>query len=122
MSRLHPFLSLTRHVGQTTCQYADCLAGSALAAALAVSITLALTGCSTPVAKPSLDLPATFAAATASEMEPEVAWWEAFNDPVLTDLVRRAMRENRDIELASERLCAARAGEAISRSWLFPSV
>ncbi len=122
MSRLHPFLSLTRHVGQATCQYADCLAGPALAAALAMSITLALTGCSTPVAKPSMDLPAKFAATTASEMEPEAAWWEAFKDPVLTDLVRRAMRENRDIKLASERLCAARAGETISRSWLFPSV
>ncbi|KIH82965.1 efflux transporter outer membrane subunit [Pseudomonas batumici] len=122
MSRLHPFLSLTRHGGQTTRHSADCLAGPAWAAALAVSITLALTGCSTPVVAPSLDLPAKFAAATASEMEPEAAWWEAFKDPVLTDLVRRAMRENRDIKIASERLCAARAGETISRSWLFPSV
>ncbi|CAD5202380.1 efflux transporter outer membrane subunit [Pseudomonas sp. FEN] len=121
MSRLHPFLSLTRHGGQATHRSADCLAGSALAA-LAVSITLALAGCSTPVVKPSIDLPTKFAATAASEIEPEARWWEAFNDPLLTDLVHRAMRENRDIKIASERLCAARAGETISRSWLFPSV
>lgn len=93
-----------------------------MGAALATSFALVLTGCSTEVAKPSVELPAKFAASTASEMEPEAAWWETFNDPVLTDLVRRAMRENRDIKIAAERVRTARAGETISRSWLFPSV
>ncbi|MCJ1886448.1 TolC family protein [Pseudomonas sp. LA21] len=93
-----------------------------LAGALAASIALALTGCSTPMLKPSEELPSRFAAATASQMEPEAAWWTAFNDPVLSDLVQRAMRENRDVKIAAERLGAARAGETISRSWLFPSV
>jgi multidrug efflux system outer membrane protein len=36
--------------------------------------------------------------------------------------VRRAARENRDVKIAAERLRAARAGETVSRSWLFPSV
>lgn len=96
--------------------------GFLLAGALAASIALALTGCSTPQLKPSVELPSRFAAATASRMEPEAAWWTAFNDPVLSDLVQRAMRENRDVKIAAERLGAARAGETISRSWLFPSV
>jgi outer membrane protein TolC len=89
---------------------------------LAASLALALAACATPVLKPSLDVPDRFAGATISSEEPEVAWWEGFNDPVLSDLIRRAARENRDVRIAAERLSAARGGEAISRSWLFPSV
>ena len=83
---------------------------------------LALFGCATPVLQPSVDVPGRFAAAPASDSEPEVAWWESYGDPVLSDLVRRAARENRDVKIAAERVRAARAGETISRSWLFPSV
>ena len=72
--------------------------------------------------KPSLDVPDRFAAAPASDSEPEVAWWDGYGDPVLSDLVRRAARENRDVKIAAERVRAARAGETISRSWLFPSI
>ena len=89
---------------------------------LAASLALALAGCATPVLKPSLDVPDRFAAATAAADEPEVAWWEGFKDPVLSDLIRRAAQQNRDVKIAAERLRAARAGETISRSWLFPSV
>jgi NodT family efflux transporter outer membrane factor (OMF) lipoprotein len=51
-----------------------------------------------------------------------VAWWDSYGDPVLSELVRRAARENRDVKIAAERVRAARAGETISRSWLYPSV
>lgn len=121
MPRL-PSSALTRHVGQTTYPHAERLAGLVAAAALAASIALVFTGCSTPVMKPSLDVPAKFAASTASEMESEAAWWESFRDPVLTDLVRFAARENRDIKIAAERLRAARSGVTVSRSFLAPSV
>ena len=87
---------------------------------LAVSL-LALAACSTPVLKPSVDVPPKFAAASG-EAEPEVAWWESYGDPVLSDLIRRAALENRDVKIAAERVRAARAGESISRSWLWPSV
>src|SRR4029434_6297800 len=89
---------------------------------LAASLALAVAGCATPVLKPSLDMPDRFVAATASPEEPEVAWWEGFKDPVLADLIRRAAQQNRDVKIAAERLRAARAGETISRSWLFPSI
>ena len=92
---------------------------------LAASLALALAGCATPVLKPSLDVPDRFASATAAVApaeEPEVAWWEAFKDPVLSNLIRRAAQQNRDVRVAAERLRAARAGETISRSWLYPSV
>lgn len=122
MPRLPTSPPLIRYTGRTPLQHAERLLGVVVGAALAASFALVLTGCSTEVAKPSVDLPPKFAASTASEMEPEAAWWETFNDPVLTDLVRRAMRENRDIKIAAERVRTARAGETISRSWLFPSV
>ena len=91
-------------------------------ATLAAVLALALAGCATPVLKSSVDVPGRFAAAPASEDEPEVAWWEGFGDPVLSDLVRRAARENRDIKIAAERVRAVRAGETVSRSWMLPSV
>jgi multidrug efflux system outer membrane protein len=116
MSRIFALPPQPRHAGPIRSP------GLAIAATLTVSIALAMAGCSTAVVKPSLDLPAEFAASTASAMEPEAAWWEAFNDPFLADLVRRAARENRDVKIAAERLHAARAGETINRSFLFPSV
>ena len=57
---------------------------------LAASLALGLAGCSTPAVHPKVDVPAQYAAAAASDMQPEAAWWEAFHDPVLTDLVGRA--------------------------------
>jgi multidrug efflux system outer membrane protein len=89
---------------------------------LGASLVLALAGCATPVLKPSVDMPERFAAATSSQGEPEVVWWEGYGDPVLSDLVRRAARENRDVKVALERVRAGRAGETVSRSWLYPSV
>src|SRR4030095_13340685 len=89
---------------------------------LPASLAGAVAGCATTVWKPCVDVADRFAAATAAAGEPEVAWWEGFNDPVLADLIRRAAQQNRDVKIAAERLRAARAGETVSRSWLFPSV
>jgi NodT family efflux transporter outer membrane factor (OMF) lipoprotein len=88
-----------------------------------LAVSLALVACSTPVLKPTVEVPGRFASATAeSKEEPELAWWEGYGDPVLSELIRRAARENRDVKIAAERVRAARAGETISRSWLWPSV
>jgi outer membrane protein, multidrug efflux system len=90
---------------------------------LVIAIAIALAGCATPVAKASIDnIPHRFVATSASDMEPEAAWWDGFGDPVLTDLVRRAARENRDVRIAAEHVRAARSGETISRSLLMPSI
>jgi multidrug efflux system outer membrane protein len=89
---------------------------------MAVSLALALAGCSTPVLKSSVQVPGQYAASPAEQAEPEVAWWEKYGDPVLSELVRRAEQENRDIKVAAQRVRAARAGETISRSWLLPSI
>jgi NodT family efflux transporter outer membrane factor (OMF) lipoprotein len=93
------------------------------APAIVLAVVTALAGCAkTPIMKSSVDVPAQFAAPADIAGEPEVAWWESYGDPVLSDLVRRAARENRDIKIAIERVRATRAGETISRSWLFPSI
>jgi multidrug efflux system outer membrane protein len=89
---------------------------------LSAALALALAGCATPVLKPSVDVPDRFVAAPASVSEPEVAWWESYGDPVLSNLVRRAAQQNRDVKIAAERVRAARSGETISRSWLYPSI
>jgi NodT family efflux transporter outer membrane factor (OMF) lipoprotein len=104
-----------------------CLRGAGISAhaaatTLAVSLALALTGCSTPVLKSSVEVPGQFAASPAEQTQPEAAWWDSFGDPVLSDLVHRSEHENRDIKIAAQRVRAARAGETVSRSWLFPSV
>ncbi|MGZ5798489.1 MAG: efflux transporter outer membrane subunit [Caldimonas sp.] len=122
MPRLPTTCPLTRHVGQTIYPHAERLTGLVVAASLAASIALVFTGCSMPVMTPSLDVPATFAASSASEMEAEAAWWETFHDPVLSNLVHIAAQENRDIKIAAERLRAARSGVTVSRSFLAPSV
>ena len=81
-----------------------------VAATLGASFALALTGCSTPVLKSSVEVPGQYAALPAEQAEPEVAWWEKYGDPVLSELVRRSARENRDVKIAAERVRAARAG------------
>jgi outer membrane protein TolC len=122
MPQLPTACPLIRHFGQTTRPHAERLTGLVVAAAIAASIALVFTGCSTPVLKPALEVPATFAASTDSEIEPEAAWWETFRDPVLSNLVHLAAQENRDIKIAVERLRAARSGVTVSRSFLAPSV
>jgi NodT family efflux transporter outer membrane factor (OMF) lipoprotein len=87
-----------------------------------LALSLALAACATPVLKSKVEVPGHFAAVADSKDDPEVAWWESYGDPVLSDLVRRAARENRDVKVAAERVRAARAGQTVSRSLLFPSV
>ena len=98
------------------------LAAMPLAASIAIAIAMGLAGCATPNAHPSVDVPARFASPADAQDEPGLAWWESYGDPVLSGLVRRAARESRDIRMAVQRVRAARAGETISRSALFPSI
>ncbi|HEX2459614.1 MAG TPA: hypothetical protein VHJ58_05650, partial [Vicinamibacterales bacterium] len=78
-----------------------------IAATLSASLVLSLGGCATPMLDSTVTVPDQFAAAAATETAPEVAWWESYGDPVLSDLVRVAARENRDVRIAAERVRAA---------------
>jgi multidrug efflux system outer membrane protein len=50
------------------------------------------------------------------------AWWEQFGDPVLNDLIANALRENRDLMIATARIDEFAGQYGISRSQLFPQV
>src|SRR6266852_5734223 len=52
----------------------------------------------------------------------DLPWWQVFQDPQLQELIRIALKENYDLQLATERINAARAQVTITRSNLFPQV
>jgi multidrug efflux system outer membrane protein len=52
----------------------------------------------------------------------DLPWWQVFQDPQLQELVRTALKQNYDLQLATERINAARAQLAITRSNLFPQL
>ena len=52
----------------------------------------------------------------------DLPWWQVFQDPQLQDLIRTALKQNYDLQIATERINAARAQVTITRSNLFPQV
>jgi multidrug efflux system outer membrane protein len=52
----------------------------------------------------------------------DLPWWQVFQDPRLQELIRLALKQNYDLQIATERINAARAQLAITRSALFPQV
>jgi outer membrane protein, multidrug efflux system len=52
----------------------------------------------------------------------DLPWWQVFQDPQLQELIRTALKQNYDLQLATERINAARAQVAVTRSALFPQV
>jgi multidrug efflux system outer membrane protein len=52
----------------------------------------------------------------------DLPWWQVFKDPKLQELIRVALKQSYDLQLAAERIVAARAELAITRSNLFPQV
>jgi multidrug efflux system outer membrane protein len=52
----------------------------------------------------------------------DLPWWQIFQDPQLQELIRNALKQNYDLQIATERINAARAAVAITRSQLFPQV
>jgi outer membrane protein, multidrug efflux system len=52
----------------------------------------------------------------------DLPWWQVFQDPKLQELIRAAIKQNYDLQIATERINAARAQVAVTRSSLFPQV
>src|ERR1700723_3184477 len=52
----------------------------------------------------------------------DLPWWDVFLDPQLQELMRTALKQNYDMQLAVERVNAARAQVGITRSNQFPQV
>ncbi|MFZ5811680.1 MAG: TolC family protein, partial [Thermodesulfobacteriota bacterium] len=75
---------------------------------------------------PSFEAPSRFAEGrgtdgAAGALE-RTAWWESFQDPVLTDLVARAMASNLDVAQARARVRQARADARTAKAALFPAI
>src|SRR5438445_1260798 len=52
----------------------------------------------------------------------DLPWWQVFQDAQLQELIRTALKQNYDLQLATERINAGRAQVQITRSNLFPQV
>ncbi|MDX2175003.1 MAG: TolC family protein [Candidatus Sumerlaeia bacterium] len=97
-----------------------------------ITILFAATGCLVGPKNVTLDTSApeslagrlaiTDAAAEMAAVKPATAWWERFNDPKLNELIGRALKANQDLEVAKERIRAARAGARGVKSALVPTV
>ena len=97
----------------------------------AISASLALSACTvgSNYHQPSLPTPPAFArtAPTPLPTAPPVigdlsSWWESFNDPMLTWLVRRALAANLDVETAASRVREARTQIITARASELPSL
>ena len=115
-------------------QYAKKLLAHAANSHLPVVVVLicaCLTGCKVGpnYRRPAVPVPGNFrelsrdqqAQAQAASYA-DLPWWQVFQDPQLQELIRTALKQNYDLQLATERINAARAQVSITRSNLFPQV
>jgi len=79
--------------------------------------------------RPPVQTPTTFREITPDSQQQaqtasyaDLPWWRVFQDPKLQELIRGALKQNYDVQLATERINAARAQVTITRSSLFPQV
>jgi multidrug efflux system outer membrane protein len=93
--------------------------------------TLALSGCAVGpnYHRPAVQTPTVFRApdvpqetGTQTTSFADLPWWQVFHDSQLQDLIRTALKQNYDLQLAVERVNAARAQLGITRSNEFPQV
>ena len=93
----------------------------------ALALTFLFSGCSLGphYQRPAVSVAHDWSAPEKRGIETTVAvaeWWSTFNDPQLDELVKRAVQNNLDLQLATARITEARAASGIARSGLFPSV
>jgi multidrug efflux system outer membrane protein len=92
---------------------------------LASLLALVLCGCMVgpDYVRPPPDAPAAWRLSSQDAQGlANAAWWEQFGDPVLNDLVAEALRENRDLLIATARIEEFAGNYGFVRSGLFPQV
>jgi outer membrane protein, multidrug efflux system len=91
--------------------------------ALAISV---VTGCAVgpTYQRPALPLPTSWVAPLPHQGDTAqlATWWASWRDPVLSDLIANAQRENATVTAAAARIAQARAAVTAANSPLFPSV
>jgi outer membrane protein, multidrug efflux system len=91
-----------------------------------VAVALVLGGCTLGpnYTRPAVTTPPSFRGAgpaAAAETLADIEWWRLFRDETLQGLIRTALRENYDLQLAAARILDARAQVTIARSFQFPT-
>ena len=79
--------------------------------------------------RPNVQIPASFRAPDVPQKAEgqttsfaDLPWWQVFKDPQLQELIRTGLKQNYDLQLAVERVTAARAQLGIAHSAPFPQV
>jgi multidrug efflux system outer membrane protein len=86
---------------------------------------LALSGCAVgpDYRRPDVEVPPAWRLGTTEAAEiSNVAWWDQFQDPVLSDLMRTALVNNKDLQIATANVDQAFAQYGIVRSAQLPQV
>jgi NodT family efflux transporter outer membrane factor (OMF) lipoprotein len=102
--------------------------GSRMLAAALCSVLLLFTGCMTvgpDYVRPDIIVPEKWSSPlqqglSAGQPEMMADWWSALHDPLLTDLIQRAIAGNPDLQKAKARVRESRARRGVSRADLFP--
>lgn len=98
---------------------------------LIILVTLAICGCAVgpDYKRPPYLVPETFRGEgpgiptqPADASFGDVRWFDVFQDPQLQNLIRSALQENYDVQIAAQRVLAAREQITIRRSFLFPNL
>lgn len=95
---------------------------SSLAAAL---LALSASGCMVgpDYVRPTIDTPAAWRLSDESARDlANSRWWQQFDDPVLDELVETALRENKDLRIATARIEEFAGRYGIVRAPLFPQI
>ncbi|MGO9273262.1 MAG: efflux transporter outer membrane subunit [Terriglobia bacterium] len=78
--------------------------------------------------RPAVQVPPSFRGPEPQQAEGQTAsfadlpWWQVFKDPQLQELIRTGLKQNYDLQLAVERVNAARAQLGITHAAPFPQV
>ncbi len=79
--------------------------------------------------RPKIDVPATYRTPSQPQAAPASAaslgdekWWNVFQDAELQQLIRTAIKQNYDVQIAASRVLQARNQVTITRSNQFPTV
>ena len=103
--------------------------GAKVAAVAAIAAVIFLCGCTVgpKYQKPKVQVPEAFHGPAESEQLQgssfaDLPWWKVFQDPQLQELIRTALKNNYNVQLAAERISTARAQLGMARSDQFPHV
>jgi NodT family efflux transporter outer membrane factor (OMF) lipoprotein len=94
--------------------------------AIAFCVTAVLAACAGPRPEPpsaaAVVAPVAWRDGTSANGEITAEWWQSFGDPVLSQVVARALANNIDIAIAAARVEEARAQFSAARGQSLPSV